>query len=193
MSMRKISAKYYENCDKISDAKFEGETLYFTFSGTAREANVLRRIFFRDIPVMAISDVRFRQNVGVFHDEFLRHRLELIPVVADADDFDEKESVRFDLYCTGKKTDFVFSDKITNKDYPLMSGIPLTKLGPNHVIELEAYATKGFGRNHARWQAVTVSIFKKVPEKKNTFLFTVESVGVYTPKQLLKKALKIYV
>lgn len=192
MTTRKISEKHYQ-CEKISDAYYEDDTLYFTFSGTAREANVLRRIFIRDIPVMAISDVKFRQNYSVFHDEFLEERLRLIPVMVDADDFKDDENISFTVCCKGSKHPIVFSEhfKSTQGKYTLMPNIALIKMNNNHIIELEAIATKGYGRNHASFQAVTISVFKKVDE--NTFKFTVESIGVYTPKKILKKALKIYV
>jgi len=50
-------------------------------------ANALRRIMIAEVPTMAIEKVILEQNTSVLPDEVLCHRLGLIPILADPDDY----------------------------------------------------------------------------------------------------------
>lgn len=52
-------------------------------------ANALRRIMLSEVPTMAIERVYIEENTGVMHDEVLAHRLGLVPIHADPQDFEE--------------------------------------------------------------------------------------------------------
>jgi DNA-directed RNA polymerase I and III subunit RPAC1 len=76
-------------------------------------ANALRRVMIADIPTMAFDKVVLWQNTSIIHDEVLAHRLGLVPVFADpdefiaksaSDDFNEHNSLKFKLNvkCTRK-------------------------------------------------------------------------------------------
>ena len=55
-------------------------------------ANALRRALIENVATMAIDKVVMYQNTSVINDEILCHRLGLIPVIADPDDFTFKDS-----------------------------------------------------------------------------------------------------
>ena len=57
----------------------------------ASVANALRRIMIGEVPTMAIENVYIYNNTSVMHDEILAHRLGLIPIFADAAQFDIKQ------------------------------------------------------------------------------------------------------
>jgi len=53
--------------------------------------NAIRRILLSEIPTMAIETVNILQNTSIIPDEVLAHRLGLIPIIADADEFQYKK------------------------------------------------------------------------------------------------------
>ena len=67
------------------------EELVFDIKGVEPTVvNTLRRIMIAEIPTMAIESVIINQNTSIIPDEVLAHRLGLIPIMADANDFIEK-------------------------------------------------------------------------------------------------------
>lgn len=69
-------------------------------------ANAIRRILISEIPIMAIDRAIIYQNTSIMHDEILAHRLGLLPILADpdqfimkeaSDEYDEKNSIKMTL------------------------------------------------------------------------------------------------
>jgi DNA-directed RNA polymerase I and III subunit RPAC1 len=89
--------------------------------------NTLRRIMIAEIPTMAIETVIINQNTSIIPDEVLAHRLGLIPILADAndfiekmpeDDFNDKNSMKFTLKvkCDKDKSGKLINEDIYSKD-----------------------------------------------------------------------------
>jgi len=53
-------------------------------------ANALRRILIAEVPTIAFDKAVIYQNTSILQDEVLAHRLGLVPVDVDPDNFVEK-------------------------------------------------------------------------------------------------------
>ena len=66
---------------RIEVTKLREDKLKFTLSQTdGSVANALRRVMIAETPTLAIETVEIEENSSVLHDEFLAHRLGLIPL-----------------------------------------------------------------------------------------------------------------
>ena len=117
--------------DKMSNIEIKSKTdeeLVFDIKGVDPTiVNTLRRIMIAEVPTMAIENVIINQNTSVIPDEVLAHRLGLIPIFADANDFIEKKpeeefngqnSMKFTLKvkCETDKNGKIINENVFSKD-----------------------------------------------------------------------------
>ena len=167
-------------------------------------ANTLRRLMGYEVPVMSIDDVEFRKNTSILYDEVLSHRLGLVPLSTDLKSYDLPSeckckgagcaSCTVKLVLKAQGPGAVYASDIKSKDpaiKPLYGKMPIVKLLEKQEVELEATAVLGQGKEHAKWSPGL--IFYKIPSpEKDEFIFTVESWGQLTPKEIVLKAIEIY-
>jgi len=142
--------------------------------------NALRRIILSEVPCMAIDEVVMLENSSVMQDETIAHRLGLIPLRTDLDSYNLPEDcqcksefgcnlcrVTLTLNAEAKEgTRAVYSGELIseNKDVvPVSDKIPIVKLAKEQELRLEAYARLGKGKNHAKWQPVSMCSYKYYP------------------------------
>lgn len=108
------SLKHFVQNVDIKIKKMSDEEIVFDLIGAEPPlANALRRIMIAEIPTIAIEKVTMWQNTSILPDENLAHRMGLIPIKADArqfeyhtvgKDYTEEDSLKFKLHkiCTKK-------------------------------------------------------------------------------------------
>ena len=158
-------------------------------------ANALRRVCLAEVPTIAIDLVHVEVNTSCLNDEFIAHRLGLIPLLSDRVNeltawYDEDDSedaltaLEFDLdvKCEGEEN---FQISVTSNDlqpdpsFPNVvpvghprgppgagedsKGIVIVKLRQGQHLKLKAYAKKGIGKDHAKWNPCATVSFRVPP------------------------------
>ncbi|HDI02912.1 MAG TPA: DNA-directed RNA polymerase subunit D [Candidatus Aenigmarchaeota archaeon] len=186
---------------KIKILKKSDDEIEFEVTGrTPAFANALRRTMMVKVPVLAIEDVIFTANDSPLFDEVIAHRLGLIPLKFVPKTFNRRDEcscggegcincqVVFVLDKTGPCTVYSGDLKSTNPEVkPLYDNIPITKLGENQKLKLEAVAIMGTGKEHAKWKAAN-AFYQYEGDK---FKFTVETVSGLSPKDIVIQATEI--
>ena len=143
--------------------------------------NTLRRTIIADVPSMAIDEVVIIENSSILQDEIIAHRLGLIALKTDLDGYNLPEEcpcksefgcnlcrVTFTLDAEAKEgTRTVYSGELISENpniVPVSNAIPIVKLAKEQKLRLEAYARLGKGKNHAKWQPVSMCAYKYFPK-----------------------------
>ncbi|MEM2972163.1 MAG: DNA-directed RNA polymerase subunit D [Candidatus Bathyarchaeia archaeon] len=145
--------------------------------------NALRRLIIAEVPVMAIDEVVMLENSSILQDEIIAHRLGLIPLKTNLDGYNLPEEcpcksefgcnlcrVTLTLDVEAKEgTRTVYSGELKSENpaiVPVSDKIPIIKLAKGQKLRLEAYARLGKGKNHAKWQPVSMCAYKYFPKIK---------------------------
>lgn len=145
--------------------KSETEVQFLLEDSNPQFANALRRIMLSEIPILAIDSVDFSINDSVLYDEIMAHRLGLIPLLFDSKKFHFKDEHEEGKTCSLCQVVFAIKKKgpamVYSKDMkssnpavkPLYDEIPIVELFEDQKLKLEATASLGLGKDHARYQA----------------------------------------
>jgi DNA-directed RNA polymerase II subunit RPB3 len=188
------------------------DSIKFLLSNTDPSiANALRRTIIAEVPSMAIEKVDIYWNTSVLNDEFIAHRLGMIPLdsrsvdkylyTQDCECLDgcNKCTVTFTCHVQNLSDDVKLvtaadlrvdsmDDSIdvssidvkpirgdiateSNRDIKTMMDavdvdrdIIIAKLGRNQELSFKAIASKGIGKEHAKWQSAAVCTFQYEPD-----------------------------
>jgi len=143
--------------------------------------NALRRIGLAEVPSMAIDEVVMIENSSILQDEVISHRLGLTPLKTDLDGYNlpEECECKSEFGCSlcrvtltmdaesNEVTRTVYSGELVTENpaiVPVSDKVPIIKLAKGQKLKLEAYARLGKGKNHAKWQPVSVCAYKYYPK-----------------------------
>jgi len=175
----------------VKVARLEDQLTQFSLQGVdVSLANALRRVMIAEVPTVAIDLVEVLENSSVLCDEFLAHRLGLIPLDSTkaselfkpyeyTGDDESATDVHLELKvrCDGEQTRDVTSEDLVSFDERVKpvsflaastgawktNAILIAKLRKNQEISMKCIARKGTGKDHAKWSPVSTAVFKHEP------------------------------
>ena len=159
---------------KLEILKQEENSIEFLLTGSEPAiANALRRTVLAEVPVMAIEDLVIYENTSPLFDEYLAHRLGLVPLTTDLKSYKlpgdccggncSSCSATLSIDESGPKMVYSSSLKTTDpKIKPVSGKIPVVELTEGQRLRLEARAVLGKGEDHVKWQAGSAS-YKFMP------------------------------
>ena len=180
----------------------QDDKITIKFNNVPRQyVNALRRLSISEVPTFAIDDVVILENSSVMHDEAVAHRLGLIPLRTDLKKFNLPDNCdcKSALGCTNcrvllqldaeakDKTKIITTSELISEDEfvkPVNQDIPIITLAPGQKIKFEAYARLGLGKDHAKWQAATISVVKYGDDENEIYL-TIETNGALTAEEIV--------
>ncbi|WP_254837657.1 DNA-directed RNA polymerase subunit D [Natronomonas marina] len=115
-------------------------------------ANGVRRAILADVPTLSIDSVRVIENSSVMFDEQIALRLGLVPLTTP-DDYRPDDEVTLAIDVEGPATAYS-GDLVSTDDQvqPAEENVPIIELKEGQRLELEADATLGVGKDHAKHQ-----------------------------------------
>ena len=142
----------------IQDSRCE-----FDITTHSHVPNALRRALMSDITNIAPDSVTIRTNTSCQTDEYIAHRIGLIPFRAleGADDRATRLTV------SGRMAS---ASDIVSSAYAPYIDIPIMRLGPNQSLDLDITFRTGSGAEHARFSHIS-AVSYRVDGSKTTMGF----------------------
>ncbi|GAB4852937.1 DNA-directed RNA polymerases II, IV and V subunit 3 [Ancistrocladus abbreviatus] len=149
----------YQRFPRVKIRELRDDYMKFELRDTdSSMANALRRVMIAEVPTVAIDLVEIEVNSSVLNDEFIAHRLGLIPLTSE-----RAMSMRFSRDCDACDGDG--QCEYCSVEFHLRArGIIIVKLRRGQELRLRAIARKGIGKDHAKWSPAATVTFMYEPE-----------------------------
>ncbi len=170
-----------ETKDRI-DFQFSSIPVYYI--------NAIRRYSIGKVPVYAIDKILVYENKTSLFDEYIAHRIGMIPLKVEGNPKDEE--LAFYLDEQGPKV--IYSESLksnSDKAKVAVEGIPIITLREGQSLRLEAKVKKGVGRTHAKFQS-GISSYEIEEENGNLISgkMFVETLYQFSPREIVVKAIE---
>lgn len=151
-------------------------------------ANAIRRVVTGSLPCFAIDKVTFYENSSAMFDEYVAHRLGLVPIMTPKG-YTKDDEIVFSLNSEGPGTVYSKELKSSDKEVKVANDkIPIMKLAEGQKIRADCKAVMGVGTTSAKFQPFLAS-YKT--DDDTSFEFYVESFGQMPAPEALRRALDI--
>ena len=143
--------------------------------------NGIRRVIMGNIGGYAFDDIEIKKNTTIFHDEYIKHRIGLVPLIMK-----EEGTFSGGLKNEGKEDKYLLSEDIKCIDndikYDIMGGIPVLVVSRGEEIEFIAKTRKGIAGEDMKYSLVETINFLKAREIEDKEI--PEEVSKYVYKKL---------
>ncbi|MFA5412417.1 MAG: DNA-directed RNA polymerase subunit D [Candidatus Micrarchaeia archaeon] len=173
----------------VDSIQENGNKISFTAKGISLPlANAVRRYSMNHLPILAINSITMYENSASIFDEYIAHRIGLIPIKTPKN-MPASAEVPFVLDAQGPK--IVYSGDMKSSDSGIEVAepqIPIIILTEGQSLRLEGKAVLGSGRKHAKFQAGIVAYEDK---EDGSFAFKAESFLQMGPREMLVRGCKL--
>jgi DNA-directed RNA polymerase subunit D len=175
----------------------ENKVIFHISNAEIPLVNALRRALVEEVPTLAIEEVTFAKNNSALYDEILGHRMGLIPLVTDLKTYNFLEDckckgkgcarcqVKFALSAKGPCTVLASDLKSRGGVKPVFPDMPLTILLKNQDLQLEAVASLGKGKEHAKFSP-GLAYYRFYPELKTTKISNIKKCAELSKNMVIK-------
>jgi DNA-directed RNA polymerase II subunit RPB3 len=158
---------------------------FYLLNADLSYANALRRVIIAEVPTMAIDMVSIKANTSPLFDEFIAHRLGLVPLVStDVGRYEYSRKCNCNEPCESCSVQFLLRVKCDAESMEVTTDhirpvgqssvmpvkfadgdpIIIAKLRKNQELDMTMIAKKGIGKEHSKWSPVSCVIMQHEPE-----------------------------
>lgn len=166
--------------DVIKDSNNE---MVLHIKGDEKTVNALRKTMIARVPVLAIDTITMHKNTTVLSDELLKKHIGLIPMRNS----DQSNDLTLDVIAD-KDGVIVASKDIESTVKPVYDNIIIVKLKKGQHLHFTAKARVDCGNTNAKFCPVVAPRYEK---NGDIFVFTFETTGSMSCRELLKKAIEL--
>lgn len=143
---------------KIKILEKNDDNIKFLIEGVNHSyVNALRRTVLENVETLAIEDIYIYENSSTMFDEFIGHRIGLLPLKIGKKGIGKDDRVTLMLDQEGPCTVYARDIQSTDPNIEIKTpNVPIMKLKEGQRLRLELKAVVGSGSTHAKWQPATV-------------------------------------
>lgn len=124
--------------------------------------NAIRRTLLSNVETNAFNDIKIYKNTSVLHDEFISHRIGLIPLPSTI----EKINISIDITNQSENILNIYTSDFESNYSDLLPNILIIKLKKGDQLKLDASLSLNSGKKNAKYQPVSAIYFKILQEVK---------------------------